>query len=104
MVGNNGSKEEIEMWPNSEYIPKTEPRVTDNTLEEDLRWRRAKTPRIWMGTTGRMTLSCADMGNEERTSLNWRVRQAVRIQEITFKTLVIDPTRQVDKQISRWGG
>lgn len=30
--------------------------------------------------------------------------QAVRSEEIRFKTLVIDPTRQVDKQIWSWGG
>lgn len=30
----DGSKEDIEMWPDSEYIPKSEPRAIDNALEE----------------------------------------------------------------------
>lgn len=71
LARNNGSKEEIEMWPDSEYIQRTEPREIDSTLEEDVKGRGAKkVSRIWMGTSGRMELSFAETGSRERASLS----------------------------------
>lgn len=71
LARNNGSKEETEMWPDSEYIPRTEPRAIDNTLEEDVRGRGAKkASRIWIRTSGRTELSFAEMGSGERASLS----------------------------------
>lgn len=59
------------MWPDSEYIQRTEPREIDSTLEEDVKGRGAKkVSRIWMGTSGRMELSFAETGSRERASLS----------------------------------
>lgn len=70
MARSDGNKEETEMWPDSEYIPKTEPRAIDNT-EKDPRGRGAKKmSRIWTETRGQTNLSYAETENKERSSLN----------------------------------